>query len=71
MHCSLFNFTLVLNSVLLFCKLLVIELLLAISETLLRSVSAPEVEVMPLLDAHQKLTLLAGMLIYLEPNFLI
>jgi hypothetical protein len=62
MRCYLLKFTVVLNSVLLFWKLLAFEFLLGTSETLLCSVSAP------LLDALQLLMLFAGILTYLEPN---
>jgi hypothetical protein len=48
MHCFLFKFTLSLNSVLLFWKLLVFEFLPGILETLLCSVSAPQVRIVPL-----------------------
>jgi hypothetical protein len=54
MHCFLFKFALVLNSVLLFLKL-VFEFLLGTSETLLCSTSVPQVKIVPLLDAHQLL----------------
>jgi hypothetical protein len=68
MHCFLFKCTLVLNSVLLFWKLLVFEFLLGILETFLRSVSVPQVKIAPLLDALQLLMLFAETLTYLEPN---
>jgi hypothetical protein len=55
MHSYLLKFTLVLNSALLFWKLLVSEFLLGISETLLCSVSAPHVKIVPLLDVRQLL----------------
>jgi hypothetical protein len=44
MHSFLFKFALVLNSVLLFWKLLVFEILLGIAEILLCSVSVPHVK---------------------------
>jgi hypothetical protein len=62
MHCFLFKFIVVLNSVLPFWKMLAYEFLLGASETLLCSVSAP------LLDALHLLMLFAGILTYLEPN---
>jgi hypothetical protein len=68
MHCFLFKFTLVLNSVLLFWQLLIFEFLLGTSETLLCSASAPQVKVVPLLDTHQLLMLSAGTLTYSEPT---
>jgi hypothetical protein len=68
MHCFLFKFTLVLNSALLFWKLLVFESLLGISETYLCSISAPQVKIVPLLDALQLLMLFVGMLTYLGPK---
>jgi hypothetical protein len=55
MHSVLFKFTLVLNSVLLLWKLLVFEFQLGISETLLCSVSASHVKIVPLLDVYQLL----------------
>jgi hypothetical protein len=55
MHCFLFKFTLVLNSVLLFWKLVVFEFLLGTSETLLCSMAAPQVKIGPLLDVLRKL----------------
>jgi hypothetical protein len=67
MHSFLFKFTLVLNSVL-FWKLLVFEFILGKSETLLCSVSAPQVKIVPLLGWHQLLILFAGTLTYLEPK---
>jgi hypothetical protein len=67
MHSFLFKFTLVLISLLLFWKLLVFEFLLGISETLLCSVSAPHVKIVPLLDEHQ-LLMFARTLTYLEPR---
>jgi hypothetical protein len=68
MSCSLLKFTVVLNSVLLFWKLLAYEFLLGTSEILLCSVSAPQADIVPLLDALQLLMLFAGILTYLEPN---
>jgi hypothetical protein len=68
MHCFLFSFTFVLNSVLLFWKLFVFEFLLGTSETLLCLVSAPQADIVPLLYAHRLLILFAGTLTYLEPK---
>jgi hypothetical protein len=68
MHSFLFTFTSVLNSVLLFWKLLVFEILFCISETLLCSLSAPRVKIIRLLDVHQPLMLYAGTLTYSEPG---
>jgi hypothetical protein len=68
MHCFLFKFTLALTSVLLFWKLLVFEFLLGIPETLLCSMSAPQVNIVPLVDALQLLMLFAGSLTYSEPK---
>jgi hypothetical protein len=65
MLCSLFKFSLVLNSVLQFWKQLVFESLLGISETCVCSVSALQLKIVFLLDAHQLLMLSAGTLIYL------
>jgi hypothetical protein len=64
MHTFSFKFTLVLNSVLVFWKLLVFEFLHGITETLLCSMSASHVKIVPLLDVHQPLMLFAGTLIY-------
>jgi hypothetical protein len=61
----LLKFSLVLNSVLLFLKLLVSEFLLG---TLHCSMSAPHVKIIPLLDVHQLLMLSARTLTYLEPG---
>jgi hypothetical protein len=68
MHSFLFEFTLVLNSVLVFWKLLAFLFLLRISEALLHSMSVPHVKIVPLLDVHQLLMLFAGMLTYSEPG---
>jgi hypothetical protein len=68
MHCFLFQFTLVLNSVHLFFKLLVFEFFLGTSETSLCSVSATEVKIIPMLDALQPLILFAGTLTNSEPK---
>jgi hypothetical protein len=68
MHSFLFKFALVLNSVLLFWKLLAFEFLLGTSETSLCSVSAPQVNNVPLTDALQLLMLFAGTLMNLEPK---
>jgi hypothetical protein len=62
MFCLLFKFTLALNSALPFWKLLVSEFLLGISETLLRSTSAPQVKIVSLL------MLFVGTLTYVEPK---
>jgi hypothetical protein len=64
----LLKFTLVSNSALLVWKLLVSEFLLGISETLLCSMSAPHLKIVPLVDVHQLLMLSAGTLTYLEPG---
>jgi hypothetical protein len=63
MHYFLFKFTLVLNSILLFWKLLLFEFLLRISETSLWSTSARNVK---MLDVNQLLILFSGMLTYSE-----
>jgi hypothetical protein len=68
MNSLLFKFALVLNSVLLFWKLLVFEFLLGISEILLCTYSVPHVKTVRLLDAHQLLILFAGTLKYSEPR---
>jgi hypothetical protein len=68
MHCSFLKFTLVLNFVLLFWKLLVVEFLLGTSETLLCPVSDPQANFIPLLDVGLLLLMFAGMLTYLEPK---
>jgi hypothetical protein len=68
MHSFLFRFTLVLNSVLQFWKLLVFEFLLGVSQTLHCSMSAPKVKTVPLLDVHQLLMLFVGTLTYSEPR---
>jgi hypothetical protein len=62
------KFILVSNSALPFWKLLVSEFLLGISETLLCSMSASHLKIVPLLDVHQLLMLSAGTLTYLEPG---
>jgi hypothetical protein len=67
-RCFLLKFTVVLNSALLFWKLLAFEFLLGTSETFLCSVSAPQADIVPLLDVLQLLMLFAGILTYLEPN---
>jgi hypothetical protein len=66
MHSFLFKFTLVLNSVLLFWKLLVFEFLVGISDTLIYSMPVPHVKIVPLLDVHQLLMLFAAALTYSE-----
>jgi hypothetical protein len=68
MRSFLFKFIVLLNSVLLFWKLLAYEFLLGASDTLLCSVSAPQADIIPLLDALHLLMLFAGILMYLEPN---
>jgi hypothetical protein len=68
MHSILLKFTLVSNSALPFWKLLVSEFLFSISETLLCSMSAPHLKIVPLLDVHQLLMLSARTLTYLEPE---
>jgi hypothetical protein len=62
------RFSLVSNSALPFWKLLVSEFLLGISVTLLCSMSALHVKIVPLLDVHQLLMLSARALTYLEPG---
>jgi hypothetical protein len=66
MQRSLFKFTLVVNSVLVFRELLVYEFLLGVSQTLLCSVSVHQVKFVLLLDALQLIMLFVGMLTYLE-----
>jgi hypothetical protein len=66
MHCSLFKFTLAVNSPRLFWKVLIFKFLPSTSETLLCSTLAPQVKIIPLLDAFQLLMLFAGTLTYLE-----
>jgi hypothetical protein len=68
MRCLLLKFTAVPNSVPLFWKLLAFEFLLGTSETLLCSVSAPQADIVPLLDVLRLLMLFVGILTYLEPN---
>jgi hypothetical protein len=58
MHCSLFKFTLAMNSVLLLWKGL--DFLLGTSETLLCLMSAPPITIFSLLDALQMLSCLQG-----------
>jgi hypothetical protein len=67
MHSFLFKFTFVLNSTLPFWKLLISEFLLGVSETLLCSMSALHVKIVPLLDVHQLLMLFACTLKYSGP----
>jgi hypothetical protein len=67
----LFEFTLVLNSVLLFWKLLVFEFLLGISEDFLCSLFVPHAKTGPLLHAHQLPMLFAKTLMYLEIKLLL
>jgi hypothetical protein len=64
----LLKFYLVSKSALLFWKLLVSELLLDISEILHCSMSAPRVQIVPLLDVHQLLKLSAETLTFSEPG---
>jgi hypothetical protein len=68
MHSFLFKSTLASNSALPFWKLLVSEFLLGLSETSHCSMSAPHVEVVPLLDVLQLLILFVGTLTYSEPR---
>jgi hypothetical protein len=68
MQSFLLKSTLVLNSALPFWKLLVSEFLLGTSETLLCSMSALQVKIVPLLDVHQLLMLFAGTLTHSEPE---
>jgi hypothetical protein len=62
----LLNFILVSISALLFWKLLVSEFLFGISEISHCSMSAPRVQIVPLLDVHQLLRLFAETLMYSE-----
>jgi hypothetical protein len=64
----LLKFSLVSKSALLFWKLLFSELLLDISEISHCSMSAPRVQIVPLLDVHQLLMLFAETLTYSEPG---
>jgi hypothetical protein len=68
MQCFLLKFIFVLHFSLLFWKFLVFEFLLGTLETLLCSVSAPQVNIVPLLDALQLLMLFAGTFTYSEPK---
>jgi hypothetical protein len=68
MHSFLLKSTLVSNSALPFWKMLVFEFLLGIWETLLCSMSALQIKIVPLLDVHQLLMLFAGTLTYSEPE---
>jgi hypothetical protein len=68
MHSFLLKSTVVLNSALPFWKLLVSEFMLGISETLHCSMSALQVKIVPLPEAHQVLVLFAGNLTYSEPQ---
>jgi hypothetical protein len=63
---TLFKFTLVLNSALLFLKLLALEILLGMSETFLCSMSALSVKIIRLTDALQPLTSFVGTLTFLK-----
>jgi hypothetical protein len=65
MHCSLAKFTMAQNSITIFSKLLVFEILLDVSETLQCSVSGLQVKIF-MLDSLQLLTLLAGTLIHVK-----
>jgi uncharacterized protein YhhL (DUF1145 family) len=67
MRSFLYKFSSVLNSVLLFWKLLVFEFLHGIPDTLHCSLSAPHVKIVPLLDVHQ-LLMFPGTLSYSEPG---
>jgi hypothetical protein len=64
----LLKFTLVPKSAPLFWKLLVSEFLLGVSVILHCSMSAPRVNIDPLLDVHQLLMLSAETLTYSEPG---
>jgi hypothetical protein len=64
----LFKFIVVLNSVLPFWKMFAYEFLLGASEILPCSVSAPQADIVPLIDALHLLMLFARVLTYLEPN---
>jgi hypothetical protein len=66
MHCFLFKFTVVLNSVLPLWKLLVFKSLLGFSETSVCSISALPLKIVLLLDAHQLLKSCAEISIYLK-----
>jgi hypothetical protein len=68
MHFSVFKFTLVLNSVHLFWKLLAFVSLLGTSETFFYSMFVLQLKTVLLLDALQLLMLSPGTLIYLEDN---
>jgi hypothetical protein len=71
MHSFLLKSTLILNSALPLWKFLVSEFLLGISETLHCSMSALQVKIVPLLDAHQLVMLFARTLTYAEPDMFI
>jgi hypothetical protein len=62
------KFTLALNSVLLFWKLLIFEFLLSMSENILDSMSALQVKIVLFLDVFQVLMLFVRVLMYLEPK---
>jgi hypothetical protein len=62
----LLKFTLVSKLAILFWKLLVSEFLLGISEILHCSVSAPHLNIVPLLNVNELLMLFAGPLTYSE-----
>jgi hypothetical protein len=66
MHSFFLMSIVVLNSALLFWKLLDSEFLLGISETLQCSMSALQVKIVSLLDAHQPQILFARTLTYSE-----
>jgi hypothetical protein len=68
MQCSLFKFTVALNSVHLFWKLLAFKFLLCISETFLSSMSSPPVKIVLLLDELQLLILSVANLKHLGPK---
>jgi hypothetical protein len=67
MHCFLFQFTLILNSVL-FWKLFIFKFLLSISESFLCSLSALLIKIDLTLDVLQLLMPFEGMLMDLEPK---
>jgi hypothetical protein len=69
MHYFLFKFTSVLNSAFLVWKMLVFEFLLGMSENLLFSMSALQVQiVLFFLEELQLLMLIVGTVTYLEPK---
>jgi hypothetical protein len=68
MHTFIFRYTFLPNSVFLFRKLFFSEFLLGISETLLCPMSAVHAKIVPLLDVHQLIMLIAGILTYSDPK---